>query len=64
MCQRKCYFMLYKRKEMWYIITMINKYYEDENLDALLKEFNIEEDEQEVEIPSNDEIEDLEMFNQ
>ena len=56
--------MLYKRKEMWYIITMINKYYEDENLDALLKEFNIEEDEQEVEIPTNDEIEDLEMFNQ
>ena len=36
--------MLYKRKEMWYIITMINKYYEDENLDALLKEFNIEKD--------------------
>ena len=49
---------------MWYIRTMINKYYEDENLDALLKEFNIEEDNEEVEIPTNDEIEDLEMFNQ
>ena len=56
--------MLYKRKEMWYIITMINKYYEDENLDALLEEYDIEEHEEEVEIPTNDEIEDLEMFNQ
>jgi hypothetical protein len=56
--------MLYKRKEMWYIITMINKYYEDENLDTLLKEYDIEEHEEEVEIPTNDEIEDLEMFNQ
>ena len=56
--------VLVNRKEMWYSIDMINKYYEDENLDALLKEFNIEEDEQEVEIATNDEIEDLEMFNQ
>lgn len=51
-------------QKVWYSIDMINKYYEDENLDALLKEFNIEEDEQEVEIATNDEIEDLEMFNQ
>jgi len=51
-------------QKVWYSIDMINKYYEDENLDALLKEFNIEEDENEVEIATNDEIEDLEMFNQ
>lgn len=52
-------------QKVWYSIDMINKkQYEDENLDALLKEFNIEEDEQEVEIATNDEIEDLEMFNQ
>jgi len=57
--------MLYKRKEIWYIITMNKKQYEDENLDTLLQEFGYETDDNEdVEIATMDEIEDLEIFNQ
>ena len=57
--------MLAKEKELWYIINMIKKQYEDENLDALLQEFGYETDDNEdVEIATMDEIEDLEIFNQ
>ena len=57
--------MLAKRKEMYNMVNMKNKNYEDENIDALLKEFNIETDDNEdVEIATMDEIEELEIFNQ
>jgi len=64
MCQKKCTFMLAKRKEIYNMVSM-KKQYEDENIDALLKEFNIETDDNEnVEIATMDEIEELEIFNQ
>lgn len=57
--------MLAKEKELWYIINMIKKQYEDENLEALLQEFGYEtDDNDDVEIATMDEIEDLEIFNQ
>jgi len=57
--------MLAKWKEIWYIITMNKKQYEDENLDTLLQEFGYEtDDNDDVEIATMDEIEDLEIFNQ
>ena len=44
---------------------MIKRQYEDENLDALLQEFGFETDDNEdIEIATNEEIEDLEIFNQ
>ena len=45
---------------------MINKkQYEDDNLDTLLQEFGFENDDNDdVEIATMDEIEDLEIFNQ
>ena len=47
------------------IASMKNKNYEDENLDALLQEFGFETDDNEnVDIATMDEIEDLEIFNQ
>jgi len=56
--------MLAKRKEIYNMVSM-KKQYEDENIDALLKEFNIETDDNEnVEIATMDEIEELEIFNQ
>lgn len=48
-------------------IHMINKkpIYEDENIDTLLQEFGIETDDNEnVDIATMDEIEDLDIFNQ
>jgi len=57
--------MLAKRKEMYNMVNMKNKNYEDESLEALLQEFGYETDDNEdVEIATMDEIEDLEIFNQ
>ena len=57
--------MLAKRKEMYNMVNMKNKNYEDENLEALLQEFGYETDDNEdVEIATMDEIEELEIFNQ
>jgi hypothetical protein len=46
-------------------MVSMKKQYEDENLEALLQEFGYETDDNEdVEIATMDEIEDLEIFNQ
>jgi len=56
--------MLYKWKEIYNMVNM-KKQYEDENLEALLQEFGYEtDDNDDVEIATMDEIEDLEIFNQ
>ena len=46
-------------------MVSMKKQYEDENLDTLLQEFGFETDDNEnVDIATMDEIEDLEIFNQ
>ena len=37
--------------------------YEDDNIDSLLKEFNIEDADVDVDIASNDDINELEIFD-